>query len=67
LAIAPQINGKLDLLRAHGALYAQMSGSGATCFAIFKDQQSADAAASQILAKNPNWFVVSSHTAPSEP
>jgi len=65
LALAPQINGKLDLLRAHGALYAQMSGSGATCFAIFKDQQSADAAASQILAKNPNWFVVSSQTAPS--
>ncbi|MCL7997838.1 4-(cytidine 5'-diphospho)-2-C-methyl-D-erythritol kinase [Brucella sp. 21LCYQ03] len=65
LSIAPHINDKLDLLRASGALFAQMSGSGATCFAIFKDQQSADAAASHILAQKPDWFVVSSHTAPS--
>lgn len=65
LSIAPHINVKLDLLRASGALFAQMSGSGATCFAIFKDQQRADAAASHILTQKPDWFVVSSHTAPS--
>ena len=65
LSIAPHINDKLALLPASGALFAQMSGSGATCFAIFKDQQSADAAASHILALKPDWFVVSSHTAPS--
>lgn len=65
LAIAPQINSKLDLLWASGALFAQMSGSGATCFAIFSDQQRADAAASHILAQKPDWFVVSSYTTPS--
>lgn len=65
LTLAPQINDKLDLLRTNGALFAQMSGSGATCFAIFKDRQNADAAASHILAQKPDWFVVTSNTAPS--
>lgn len=62
LGLAPQINDKLELLRSHGALFAQMSGSGATCFAIFKDQKNADTAASHILMQKPDWFVISSHT-----
>ncbi|MFS2326060.1 4-(cytidine 5'-diphospho)-2-C-methyl-D-erythritol kinase [Brucella sp. H1_1004] len=65
LSIAPHISDTLAILHTHGALFAQMSGSGATCFAIFKDQQSADTAASRILSHKPDWFVVSSHTAPS--
>lgn len=65
LTLAPQISDKLELLRDHGALFAQMSGSGATCFALFRDQQSADTTASHILAQKPDWFVISSHTAPS--
>ncbi|MFD1197796.1 4-(cytidine 5'-diphospho)-2-C-methyl-D-erythritol kinase [Brucella gallinifaecis] len=65
LTLAPQINDKLDLLRESGAIFTQMSGSGATCFAIYKDQQSANAAASHILEKKPDWFVIASHTAPS--
>lgn len=65
LMLAPQIDNKLDLLRLHGALFAQMSGSGATCFAIFKDQKSADDAASRIQAQNPEWFVISSQTTAS--
>lgn len=65
LALAPRINTKLDVLRMHGALFAQMSGSGATCFAIFKDQHSADGAASKIRSQEPEWFVVSTQTTAS--
>lgn len=65
LTLAPQIENKLDLLRMRGALFAQMSGSGATCFAIFNDQQSADDAASKIRAQEPDWFVVSTQTTAS--
>ena len=66
VALCPEIGAILDVLTplARDGL-VRMSGSGATCFAIFKDQQSADAAASDILALKPDWFVVSSHTAPS--
>jgi 4-diphosphocytidyl-2-C-methyl-D-erythritol kinase len=65
LTLAPQISNKLDLLRMQGALFAQMSGSGATCFAIFNDQQSADDAACKIRAQEPDWFVVSTQTSAS--
>lgn len=65
LTLAPQINSTLDVLRTHQTLFAQMSGSGATCFALFKDRQSAAFAAGQIKAQNPDWFVVATQTASS--
>lgn len=40
-----------------GPRLTRMSGSGATCFALFDDRASADRAASQMSAAHPNWWV----------
>ena len=45
-ALVPQIGEVLDWLAARpGANFVRMSGSGATCFALFDDEQARDAAA----------------------
>ena len=36
---------------------ARMSGSGATCFGLFENYQSAAAAAKELIATYPNWWV----------
>lgn len=49
IALVPEIAQILDWLRARdGATFARMSGSGATCFALFADEPSRDAAAAAI-------------------
>ncbi len=40
-----------------GARLARMSGSGATCFALFADDNHARAAASRLRDENPGWWV----------
>ena len=40
-----------------GCYLARMSGSGATCFGLFADAQSAGAAAAAIRAAYPTWWV----------
>lgn len=62
LHVAPAITAKLALIRSYEPLYAQMSGSGATCFAIFKDQQSVELAEKHIRNQHPDWFIVSTKT-----
>jgi 4-diphosphocytidyl-2-C-methyl-D-erythritol kinase len=42
---------------APGALLARMSGSGATCFAIFASDADAQTAGQSISAAHPNWWV----------
>ncbi|RYY23176.1 MAG: 4-(cytidine 5'-diphospho)-2-C-methyl-D-erythritol kinase [Sphingomonadales bacterium] len=55
-AIAPVIGDVLELLAAQpGATLVRMSGSGATCFALF-DSEAACAAAAVALAR-PGWWV----------
>lgn len=55
-AIAPVIGEVLDLLAAQpGTTLARMSGSGATCFALF-DEDAHCAAAARALAR-PGWWV----------
>jgi 4-diphosphocytidyl-2-C-methyl-D-erythritol kinase len=45
-SLVPEIGGVLDWLeRQDGATIARMSGSGATCFALFNSQEERDAAA----------------------
>jgi len=34
-----------------------MSGSGATCFALFADRAAAEAAARDLAAARPSWWV----------
>lgn len=58
LRIEPLIGEVLAALRAaEGAKLARMSGSGATCFAIFEQQKQAKAAAEQIRREQPSWWV----------
>jgi 4-diphosphocytidyl-2-C-methyl-D-erythritol kinase len=57
IAIAPPIARALAALRASGAAIARMSGSGATCFGLFSDRASAEAAARSISQAEPGWFV----------
>lgn len=40
-----------------GCLLSRMSGSGATCFGLFADPLSANAAARAISAAQPGWWV----------
>ncbi len=58
LAIAPVIGDALAALRAQPGVYlARMSGSGATCFAIFESDEAALAAADAVGAAHPAWWV----------
>ncbi len=53
--IVPEIKKILDVLRASDdCLLARMSGSGATCFGIYKDTQACEEAISKM---DPNWWV----------
>ena len=56
--IAPVIGEVLDALTAlPGARFARMSGSGATCFALFEERMEADEAAEQLAAAHPEWWI----------
>jgi 4-diphosphocytidyl-2-C-methyl-D-erythritol kinase len=56
--IQPAIGEVLSALgRADGVLLSRMSGSGATCFAIFADAAKAQAAAEQLRRDHPVWWV----------
>ncbi|GAA4660511.1 4-(cytidine 5'-diphospho)-2-C-methyl-D-erythritol kinase [Bartonella pachyuromydis] len=57
LKIAPQLKEVLSILDECGSLFSRMSGTGATCFGIFKNQQAAQKAAVFIKLMHPNWFV----------
>ncbi|PNG24948.1 4-(cytidine 5'-diphospho)-2-C-methyl-D-erythritol kinase [Methylocella silvestris] len=58
--LAPIIGDVLSILgSAPGAKLARMSGSGATCFALFKDCRSAARARKAILRAHPHWWVKS--------
>lgn len=46
-----------------GALLSRMSGSGATCFALFADAALASAAAARIAADHPDWWVTATRIA----
>jgi 4-diphosphocytidyl-2-C-methyl-D-erythritol kinase len=58
MRIQPAIGEVLSALRAtDGVLLARMSGSGATCFAIFADDELAESAAQSIRRDHPSWWV----------
>ena len=56
--LAPEIKDTIsELEKLDGALLARMSGSGATCFAIFANADAAHAGARKIADKYPGWWV----------
>jgi 4-diphosphocytidyl-2-C-methyl-D-erythritol kinase len=64
LSIAPEIASVLEeIVREPAALFARMSGSGATCFGIFADHNSAHAAAAAIRARHDDWWVAAANLA----
>lgn len=68
LIIAPVIADVLAALRVQsGALIARMSGSGASCFALFAAEATARAAAAAIKAAHPGWWAASGPLYPGDP
>jgi 4-diphosphocytidyl-2-C-methyl-D-erythritol kinase len=58
IRVQPAISEVLAALRAsHGALLSRMSGSGATCYAIYPGAADAQAAARKIRADHPAWWI----------
>jgi 4-diphosphocytidyl-2-C-methyl-D-erythritol kinase len=63
IAVEPVIAWLLDrLARCDGVLLSRMSGSGATCFALFADEQARASAASAIRLEYPDWWVMETET-----
>jgi len=58
LRVAPAIAKALETLsRLAGAKVVRISGSGATCFALFDNRRSASAGRARIAASAPDWWV----------
>jgi 4-diphosphocytidyl-2-C-methyl-D-erythritol kinase len=57
--LAPEIGLVSDRIRASGAAFTRMSGSGATCFGLYLDPATRDAAARDIRASEPGWYLLS--------
>ena len=58
IRVQPSISRVLSALGAtDGMLLSRMSGSGATCFAIFADGAKAHAASEKIRRDHPDWWV----------
>ncbi|MFK4824217.1 4-(cytidine 5'-diphospho)-2-C-methyl-D-erythritol kinase [Paenochrobactrum sp. BZR 588] len=60
--LAPQLQSHLQELAALGADFVQMSGSGATCFAVFSNPDIMKKAKQAIRQAHPNWFAVTTQT-----
>lgn len=55
--LEPAISTVLERLAASGAPVVRMSGSGATCFALYADRPSLYRAAEVLKATEPDWFI----------
>ncbi|MBL0937080.1 MAG: 4-(cytidine 5'-diphospho)-2-C-methyl-D-erythritol kinase [Rhizobiaceae bacterium] len=62
IAYAPEIGECLAMLERSGAAFARMSGSGATCFGVFSDDDAAERAAERMRAEKGSWFVVATQS-----
>ncbi len=58
IAQCPAIAEVLGALRDTAPMLARMSGSGATCFALFETIESLRAAQAYLAAAHPNWWVM---------
>lgn len=61
VSLCPAIGAVLEALAARpGAALTRMSGSGATCFALFEADADAEAARAAIAAAHPGWWTAAS-------
>ncbi len=65
IALVPAIADTKAALLAHGAAFARMSGSGATCFGLFPAASAATRAAEAISSAMLGWFVLATATTPA--
>jgi 4-diphosphocytidyl-2-C-methyl-D-erythritol kinase len=57
ISLAPEIDDVLaSLSKAPGALLSRMSGSGASCFALFETEAQRDSAHARIASLKPGWW-----------
>ena len=56
IALCPAISDVLDALRGTSPIFARMSGSGATCFALFENEAERDRAANAIASDYAGWW-----------
>ena len=58
ILLEPTVKTMLDAIGGtEGCLLARMSGSGATCFGLYADEESADAAADVLAEAYPDWWI----------
>jgi 4-diphosphocytidyl-2-C-methyl-D-erythritol kinase len=58
IALVPEIAEVLAALHSAGGGAARMSGSGATCFALFETEAYRDAAEARLAAAHPGWWTL---------
>jgi 4-diphosphocytidyl-2-C-methyl-D-erythritol kinase len=56
VALAPVVADVLAALTATAATFVRMSGSGATCLALYRDPAACDAAAATLARDHPAWW-----------
>jgi 4-diphosphocytidyl-2-C-methyl-D-erythritol kinase len=57
MALEPKVGEMLDAIAAtDSCLLARMSGSGATCFGLFANAETARSAADRLAARHPGWW-----------
>jgi 4-diphosphocytidyl-2-C-methyl-D-erythritol kinase len=56
-SIEPKISEVLELIRTVDPMLARMSGSGGTCFGVYRTQTGLDRALSLLEAERPHWYL----------
>jgi 4-diphosphocytidyl-2-C-methyl-D-erythritol kinase len=61
-ALCPDISALAETLTATDARAVRMSGSGASCFALYRSDEAAEAAAALLSQQHPHWFFTATRT-----
>lgn len=65
-SLVPIIGDLIAALEESGASLARMSGSGATCFGLYADEEDATAATEQLAARFPKAYIKATRTLPGD-
>lgn len=64
MALTPLIADVLSAIEGSGARLTRMSGSGATCFGLFANEDSRNRAAEALRQQRPDWYVLPTNSLP---